>query len=59
MLPYQGKFRPKATRNLHCTFSTLSVSLQVVARESKECGTMHLIPYLKHYRNELPQIHSA
>ena len=28
IIPYQGKFRPEATRNLHCTFATLSVLLQ-------------------------------
>ena len=37
-----------------CTFATLSVPLQVVASECKQYSTMHLIPYLKHYRNELP-----
>ena len=55
ILSYQGKFRPEATRNLYCTFATLSRPLQVVAREGKQHGTMHLIPYLKHYRNELPK----
>ena len=54
ILPYQGKFRPKATPNLHCTFATLSVPSQVVACEGKQYGTMYLIPYLKHCRNELP-----
>ena len=38
---------------LYCVFATLSVPLQVVAREGKKYGTMHLIPYLKDYRNEL------
>ena len=54
ILPYQGKFRPEATCNLYYIFATLSVPLQVIARESKQYGTMHLIPYLKDYRNELP-----
>ena len=54
ILPYQGKFKPEATRNLYCIFATLSVPLQVVAREGKQYGTMHLIPYLKDYRNQLP-----
>ena len=54
ILPYQAKFGPEATRNLHCTFATLSVPMQVVAHEGKQYGTMHLIPYLKHYRNDLP-----
>ena len=55
-IPYQGKFRPEAMRNLYCycTFAMLSVPLQVVSREGKQCGTMHLIPYLKHNCNELP-----
>ena len=35
ILPYQAKFRPEATRNLYCTFATLSVPLQVVAQEGK------------------------
>ena len=54
-IPIQGKFRPEATRNLYCTFATLSAPLQVVAREGKQYGTMPLVPYLKHYRNERPQ----
>ena len=54
ILPYQGMFKPEATRNLHCIFATLSVLLQVVAREGKQYGTLHLIPYLKDYLNELP-----
>ena len=54
ILPYQGNFKPEATRSLYCIFATLSVPLQVVACEGKQYGTMHLIPYLKHYRNELP-----
>ena len=29
--------------------SVTSVPLQVVAHEGKQFGTMHLIPYLKHY----------
>ena len=41
-------------RNLYCTLATLSVPLQVVARKGKQYGTMHLIPYLKLYCNELP-----
>ena len=53
ILSYQGKFIPKATSNLYCTFATLNVPLKVVARESKH-GTMHFIPYSKHYRNEIP-----
>ena len=40
ILPYQGKFRPEATRNLYCTFEMQNVPLQVVAREGKEYGTM-------------------
>ena len=44
----------EATHNLYCIFATLSVPLQVVAREDKQYGTMYLIPYLKDYRNELP-----
>ena len=36
------------------TFATLSVSFQEVARKGMQYGTMYLIPYLKHYRNELP-----
>ena len=55
ILPYQGKFRLPATRNLYCTFATLSMPSQVVAREGKLHGTMDLIPYLKHYRDELPE----
>ena len=54
ILPYQGKFKPEATRNLCSIFATLSVPLQVVAREGKQYSTMHLISYLKDYRNELP-----
>ena len=50
ILRYQGKFRPEATRNLHRTFATLSV-----LQQGKQYGAMHLIPYLKHYRNDLPQ----
>ena len=42
--PYQGKFKSEATRNLYCTFATLSVLLKVVAHEGKQYGTMHLIP---------------
>ena len=53
ILPYQGNFKPEATRSLYCIFATLSVLLQVVAREGKQHGTTHLIPYLKDYRNEL------
>ena len=49
----QRKFRPEAVRNLNCSFAMLSVPLQVVAREGNQYDTMHLIPYLKHYRNEL------
>ena len=39
-------------RNLHCTFAMLSVLLQ-----GKQYGAnvLHLIPYLKHYRNDLSQ----
>ena len=55
ILPYQGKFRLEPTRNLHCTFATLSVLLQVVAHEGEQYGAIHLIPYLKRYRNDLPQ----
>ena len=47
-------FRPKATHNLYCRIATLSISLQVVAREVKQYGLMHLILYLKHSYNELP-----
>ena len=54
LLSYQDKFRPEATRNLNCTFATLSVPSQVAARESKQYGTMDLVPYLKLYCNELP-----
>ena len=54
ILPYQGNFKPEATRSLYCIFSTLSVPLQVAAREDKQYGTVHLIPYLKDNRNELP-----
>ena len=54
ILPYQGNFKLEATRSLYCVFATLSVPLQVVARDGKRYGTMHLIPYLKDYRNELP-----
>ena len=43
ILPYQGKFKSEATCNLLCTFATLSVPLQVVTREGKQHGTMHLI----------------
>ena len=53
ILPYQDKFRPKATRSLCCTFAMLSVTLQVVAREGKQYGKMHLIWYWKHFRNVL------
>ena len=53
IISYQGKFRLEATHNLYCTFATLSVPLQVVARKGRQYDTMHLIPYLKHYRNEL------
>ena len=49
------RFRPEATRNLYYTFATLSTPLQVVDREGKRNGTMHLIPYLNHYCNELPK----
>ena len=35
ILPYQGKFRPEATRTLYCTFATLSVPLQEVAHKGK------------------------
>ena len=41
ILPYQDEFRTEATRNLYRYFATLSVPLQVVARESKQYGTMH------------------
>ena len=54
-IPYQGKMRSKAVRNLFCTFATLSIPLQVVARKGKQHGTMHLIPYLKHSHNGLPK----
>ena len=43
----EGKFRPEATRNLYCTFATLSIPLQVAAHEGKQYATMHLIPCLK------------
>ena len=33
----------EATHNLYCIFAALSVPLQVVAREGKQYGTMHLI----------------
>ena len=49
IFPYQGKCRPKATRNLNCTFATLSVSLQVVALEGKQHGTMHVPKCQKHF----------
>ena len=55
IIPYQGKFKPEAKHNLYCTFATLSVLLQVVAHEGKQYGTTHLIPYLKHYSNDLPK----
>ena len=54
MLPYHGMFRSKTARNLYCTFATLSVTLQVVAHKGKQYGTMHVIQYLKYFRNELP-----
>ena len=54
ILSYQGKFWPEATCNLYCTLKTLSVLLQVIAHEGKQYGTMHLIPYLKHHRNDIP-----
>ena len=54
ILPYQGKFKAEATRNLYYTFATLSEPLQVVAREGRQYGMMNLIFYLKHYRNKLP-----
>ena len=41
ILPYHGKFRPEATRNLYCIFATLAVPLHVVTRKGKQCGTMH------------------
>ena len=41
-------------RDLYCTFATLSVPLQAVANEGKQYSAMHLIPHLKHYRNDLP-----
>ena len=44
VLPYQGKFRPEATRSLYSTFVTFSVLLQVVAHEGKQDGTMHSQP---------------
>ena len=46
-------FRLEATCDLYCTFATLSLPLQVVGRKGKQYSMMHLIPYLKHYRNEL------
>ena len=49
----EGKFRPEATRNLFCTFATLSVPLQVVPREGKQYGLMHFISYLKPIATEL------
>ena len=55
ILPYQGKFRLEAMRNLHYTFAMLSVLLPVIAHEGKQYGAIHFIPYLKHYRNDLPQ----
>ena len=55
ILPYQGKFGPEATRNLYCSFAALNVLLQVVALEGKQYDAVHLIPYLKHYRHDLPQ----
>ena len=42
ILPYQDKFIPEATLNFYCTFAMLSVPLQVVAREGKQHGMMHL-----------------
>ena len=48
-------FRQSATRNLYCTFATLSMPSQIVAREGKQHSTIDLIPHLKHYRNELPE----
>ena len=59
-MPMRGAIAPplatllEATHNLYCIFATLSVPLQVVAREGKQYGTMHFIPYLKDYRNDLP-----
>ena len=41
-IPVQDKFRPETMRNLDCTFATLRVFLQVVAREGKQYGTMHI-----------------
>ena len=51
-------FRPKAARNLYCTFAKLSVPLQIAARKGKQHGKMHLILYLKpitmsYHRNSL------
>ena len=56
LLPYQGKFRLKAMCNLHYTFAMLSVLLPKIAHEGtgKQYGAIHLILYLKHYRNDLP-----
>ena len=50
-----SKFRPEDARNLYryCIFATLSVPLHVVARQGKQYGTMHFIPYSKNYSNEL------
>ena len=53
ILQYQGKFRPEATRNLYHIFATFSVLLQKVTHEGKQYGTMHLIPYLKRFHNDL------
>ena len=50
ILPYQGMFILEATCNLQCTFATLNVLLQ-----GKQYGAVHLIPWLKHYRNDLLQ----
>ena len=49
ILSYQNKFRPEVMRN----FATLSVPSGLAAREDKQYGRMHLVPYLKHYRNQL------
>ena len=40
ILPYQDKFRPEATRNLHCTYATLSISLKVAACKGKQYRTI-------------------
>ena len=44
ILPDEDKFRPEATRNLHCTFATLSAPLQVVSCNRKQYDTKNRGP---------------